>query len=222
VSVVLAQVIQVHINQTFDWVTSILVPLGAALIGGAAAFAGATWQVRSSTQQMTRQLDSARDSLKAQLDAERELAREERETNRRDRQAEREEDRKAVLLDLLEAARVELRANVEMTKQGQADAGYGWTPMSTEFTHRLLVSNRLGTGAGVLTAAFLAGQRYSTAASFVNAGGATREAARQSMQRLANEASGAMESAIATLNRQIVVFPVDDLPLVSNEPSEGP
>jgi hypothetical protein len=62
---------------------------------------------------MVRQLDPARDALKVQLDAERELASEEREANRRDRQAERDKDRKAVLLDMLQAA----RANYEPTSK---------------------------------------------------------------------------------------------------------
>lgn len=219
---VLSAAVVYELHQSFDWVTQFVAPLIAALIAATIGAGAAIWAAKrtvgASATQATQQLDAARESLQTQLDAERALAREEREANRRDRLAEREEERKADLLDMLEAAREELRVNVAaldgVPPKGDPGptVGYdvGWPLLSTEFIHSLLVSRRVidPTAVATMTTALLAVRQFNTTAAIVNTNQVPRDHPLwDAANNRAREAVEAMTPAVASLGRQIQVFP---------------
>jgi hypothetical protein len=198
-SVLVSQVI--HIQQSFDWVTQVVVPFGAAVIGAVAVLLATRRQVKASGEALRTQLKDAHD------EAERV----------------RNQERREAVLDLLAAAQGELWANIEMAKPGKPYAGYGWALMSTEFTHRVLVANLLGPGATpVLADAFVTGQRYNAAASAVSGReGNLLSASQNSLQALAKEAATAMDTAVGMLNKRIMALQTNDPTVASNQPPDG-
>jgi hypothetical protein len=189
----LAQVI--HVQQPFDWVTQVVVPFVAAIlaagIGAGAVLFATQQQVNANAAALTTQLKEERDAAEAA----------------------RTEERKAALLDLLIAAKEELTVNVESLAQ----RGPAWTPLSAEFTHRLLVSNRLGDPMAqrLLTVAYLAIERYNAAVAVANRHPNPPDSPMATVLKegLPLQAKQDMENAAKALGKQITVFPVEELPL---------
>ena len=184
----------------WDLVVQAAVGFGAAGIGAFATLRATGKQIRA-----------VGDAQQSQLDTERKAAAEARDEERKAAQTAREQERKAILLDMIEAAKEEMR----VTAEGAQTRVVGWIPMSVEFTHQLLVSHRIVDHETNLfmTAAFLTAQRYNTAAAIANrASNPGDSPAASALDSLTKEAAQAMANAATALARQLTLFPIEDLP----------